>query len=88
MSDLKVKDIPVLATEEVEEYKKIIKNSQPQLYDYFNFAKSLWSVVYESIDIKVRKNKSKIKSKSGFFYYMTGDKLYIWLYATKKVYRV
>ena len=88
MSDLKVKDIPVLATEEVEEYKKIIKNSQPQLYDYFNFAKSLWSVVYESIDIKVRKNKSKIKSKSGFFYYMTDDKLYIWQYTTKKIYKV
>jgi len=88
MSDLKVKDIPVLATEEIEEYKKILKNSQPQLTDYFNFAKSLWSVVYESIDVKVRKNKSKIKSKSGFFYYMTDDKLYIWQYTTKKVYKV
>jgi len=89
LSDLKVKDIPVLATEEVEEYKKILKNSQSQLYDYFNFAKSLWSVVYESIDIKVRKNKSNIKSKSGFFYYQNDDEvLHIWMYTTKKVYRV
>lgn len=88
LSDLKVKDIPVLATEEVDEYKKILKNSQPQLYDYFNFAKSLWSVVYESIDIKVRKNKSNIKSKVGFFYYQNDEVLYIWQYTTKKVYKV
>lgn len=88
LSDLKLKDIPVLATEEVEEYKKILKNSQPQLYDYFNFAKSLWSVVYESIDIKVRKNKINIKSKVGFFYYQNDEVLYIWQYTTKKVYKV
>lgn len=89
LSDLKVKDIPVLATEEVDEYKKILKNSQPQLFDYFNFAKSLWSVVYESINIKVRKNKSNIKSKVGFFYYLNDDEvLYIWQYTTKKVYKV
>ena len=88
LSDLKVKDIPVLATEEVEEYKKILKNSQPQLYDYFNFAKSLWTVVYDSIDIKVRKNKSNIKSKSGFFYYKSDEGvLYIWQYTTKRVYK-
>ena len=34
LSDLKVKDIPVLDDEEVVEYHKILKNSQPQLYDY------------------------------------------------------
>lgn len=87
LSDLKVKDIPVLATEEVDEYKKILKNSQPQLYDYFNFAKSLWTVVYESIDLKVKKNRSNIKSKSGFFYYNHEGVLYVWQYTTKKVYK-
>ena len=88
LSDLKVKNIPVLATEEVEEYKKILKNSQPQLTDYFNFAKSLWSVVYEAISIKVRKNKLNIKSKVGFFFYQSDEVLYIWQYTTKKVYKV
>lgn len=88
LSDLKVRDIPVLATEEIDEYKKILKNSQPQLFDYFNFAKSLWTVVYDSIDIKVKRNRKNIKSKSGFFYYKNGEGvLYIWQYTTKKVYR-
>jgi hypothetical protein len=86
-SDLKVKDIPVLADEEVIEYRKILKNSQPQLYDYFNFAKSIWSIVYDSIDVVVKKNKNNLSNKSGFFYYKLPDKLYIWQYTTRKIYK-
>jgi hypothetical protein len=63
LSDLKVKDIPVLDDEEVIEYQKILKNSQPQLHDYFNFAKSIWSIVYDSIDVVVKKNKNNLQSK-------------------------
>jgi len=87
LSDLKVKDIPVLDDDEVIEYHKILKNSQPQLYDYFNFAKSIWSIVYDSIEVVVKKNKNNLQSKSGFFSYKTPEKVYIWLYTTKKVYK-
>jgi hypothetical protein len=87
LSDLKVKDIPVLDDDEVIEYQKILKNSQPQLYDYFNFAKSIWSIVFDSIDVVVKKNKNNLQSKSGFFSYKTPETLYIWQYTTKKVYK-
>jgi hypothetical protein len=87
LSDLKVKDIPVLDDEELVEYHKIIKNSQPQLYDYFNFAKSIWSIVYDSIEVVVKKNKNNLQSKSGFFSYKTDEKIYIWQYTTRKVYK-
>jgi len=87
LSDLKVKDIPVLDDEELVEYQKIIKNSQPQLYDYFNFAKSIWSIVYDSIEVVVKKNKNNLQSKSGFFSYKTDEKIYIWQYTTRKVYK-
>jgi hypothetical protein len=86
-SDLKVRDIPVLDDEEVIEYKKILKNSQPQLHDYFNFAKSIWSIVYDSIDVVVKKNKNNLQSKSGFFSYKTPEKVYVWQYTTRKVYK-
>ena len=86
-SDLKVKDIPVLADEEVIEYRKILKNSQPQLYDYFNFAKSIWSIVYDSIEVVVKKNKNNLQSKSGFFSYKTPEKVYVWQYTTRRVYK-
>lgn len=87
LSDLKVKDIPVLDDEELVEYHKILKNSQPQLYDYFNFAKSIWSIVYDSIEVVVKKNKNNLQSKSGFFSYKTEKKIYIWQYTTRKVYK-
>lgn len=87
LSDLLVRDIPVLATEEVDEYHKILKLSYNQFLEYFNFAKSLWSVVYESMDIIIRKNKKNLESKRGFFYFQTNDKLYIWGYTIKKVYK-
>ena len=87
LSDLKVKDIPILADDEVIEYHKILKNSQPQLYDYFNFAKSIWSIVYDSIEVVVKKNKNNLQSKSGFFSYKTPEKVYIWSYTTRKVYK-
>lgn len=88
LSDLKLKDIPVLTDEEVVELKNIIKNCQPQIHDYFNFAKSLWTVVFDSITIKTKKNKSNIKNKIGFFYYNDGETTYVWKYTTKKVYKV
>lgn len=86
-SDLKVKDIPVLDDEEIVEYHKILRTIQPQLYDYFNYAKSIWSIVYDSIDVIIKKNKTNLNSKSGFFYYKTETSLYIWKYTTKKVYK-
>lgn len=87
-SDLKVKDIPVLDKEEVIEYQKILRDIQPQLFDYFNYAKSIWSIVYDSIDVIIKKNKTNLQNKSGFFYYKTETSLYIWKYTTKKVYKL
>jgi hypothetical protein len=86
-SDLKVKDIPVLDDDEVIEYRKILRYIQPQLHDYFNYAKSIWSIVYDSIDVIIKKNKTNLNSKSGFFYYKTETSLYIWKYTTKKIYK-
>jgi len=87
ISDLKVKDIPVLSEDEIVEYHEILKNSQPQLHDYFGFAKSIWSVVYDAVDVVLKKNKNNIKSKSGFFYYRSEGGLYIWNYKITKVYK-
>jgi hypothetical protein len=73
--------------EEIIEYHKILRTIQPQLHDYFNYAKSIWSIVYDSIDVIIKKNKTNLDSKSGFFYYKTETSLYIWRYTTKKVYK-
>lgn len=85
LSDLKVKDIPKMNEEEFDEYQKILKYSQPKLFDYFNVAKSIWSIVYDSITVSVKKNKKNINNKSGFFYYKINNELMIWMYTIRKV---
>jgi hypothetical protein len=55
--------------------------------EYFNIAKSVWSLVYDSVEVKVRKNKKNILIKKGFFYYsdsLTKNK-YVWEFEVKKV---
>lgn len=86
--DLKMRDIPVLTQEEEIAYQKVLVDSQVLIKDYFNFAKSLWTLVFDSIDIKVRYNKKNIQSKSGFFYYKRDGEVYVWKYNTRKVYKV
>jgi hypothetical protein len=85
IKDLKVKDIPNLNDEEFAEYQKIIKVSQPMLFDYFNIAKSLWSLAYDSVTANVKRNKKNLSSKTGFYYTKYKDNLYVWKYSMKKM---
>jgi hypothetical protein len=85
LTDLKVKDVPEMTDKEYEEYQKILKYSQPKLFDYFNITKSLWMVVYENINVNVKKNKNNLSSKGGFFYYESSGQVRIWRYTTRKV---
>lgn len=85
ISDLKLKDIPQLSDDDFNEYRKILKYSQPKLLDYFNITKAFWSVVYDSISINIKKNKTNLKSKTGFFFYQSSEKLYVWKYTTRTV---
>jgi hypothetical protein len=86
--DLKVKDIPSMTDKEFEEYQKILKYSQPKIFDYFNIAKSLWMVINEKINITIRKNKNNLQSKEGFFYFVKSNEIYMWKYTIKKAYKV
>ena len=85
IKDLKVKDIPDLTDEEFAEYQKIIRVSQPMLYDYFNIAKSIWSLAYDSITVNIKRNKKNISNKSGFYYTEYKDNLYVWSYSMKNM---
>ena len=66
------------------EYQKILKYSHPKLKDYFGITKSIWSMAYDSIDVRIKKNKIYLESKIGFFYYKTKEELYVWRYSAKK----
>lgn len=88
MNDLKVKDIPKLNDDEFDEYQRILRYSQPKLFDYFNIVKSLWMVINEKIYVNPKKNKRNMGSSSGFFYYEKDGKIYIWKYTRRKVNKI
>lgn len=85
VKDLKVKNLPELSTEEFTEFMSILKYSAPRMMEYFNIAKSVWSVVFESLDMKIRRSKKYITHNKGFFYYVDPEKTYhVWEYSIKK----
>ena len=85
VEDLISHDLPEMSETDIEEFKRVIKNTQPKLLDYFNIVKALWTLVFDSLSIYLKRNRSNIKSKSGFFYYKHEDTIRIWRYDTKRV---
>ena len=83
LNDLETKEIPQLNENEFTEYQKILQYSQPKLLDYFQIAKALWTMAYDSIEVYVKRNKVNISAKSGFFYFERNDNVYIYRYLTK-----
>jgi len=83
--DLKIKDIPAMSNEEIKEFKDILMYSAPRIMEYFNIAKSVWTIVFDSLDMKIKKNKKNLLHPKGYFYYINNDKkYYVWEYMVKK----
>lgn len=86
VTDLKVKDVPQLTKEQNEELFKILIDSEPKIQYYFEIAKSVWMILYDNVGIHLKKNKSTLRKRAGYFYYTNNDnKTYIWEFKTKKV---
>jgi hypothetical protein len=85
VKDLKVKEIPEMSEEEEQEFRKILLYSAPRMMEYFNVAKSVWTIVFDSLDMKVKRNKKNILNPKGFFYFVDHEKVYhVWEYTIKK----
>ena len=85
VKDLKVKDAPTMSDEENEEFRKILSYSAPRIMEYFNVAKSVWTIVFDSLDMVIKRNKKNVLHQKGFFYYIDNEKkYYVWEYIMKK----
>jgi hypothetical protein len=85
VKDLKVREIPEMSDEESQEFRKILKYSAPRMMEYFNIAKSVWTIVFDSLDMKIRRNKKNVLHPKGYFYFVDPDKkYYVWEYTIKK----
>ena len=63
VKDLKIKEIPTLESDEMGEFTKILSYSAPRMLEYFNIAKSVWEIVFDSIVMKLKKNKTSLICK-------------------------
>ena len=85
IKDLKVKEIPKLTEEEQKEFISILSYSAPRIMEYFNIAKSVWTIVFDSLDMKIRRNKKNVVNPKGYFYFIDNSKKhYVWEYTIKK----
>lgn len=86
VKDLKLKELPKMSDDEYLEFVKILGYSLPRLTEYFNVAKSVWELVFDSVHLVVKKNKKNIPLiKDGFFYFKDkkNKKIYLWEYNEK-----
>ena len=85
VKDLKVRDVPEMSEEEYQEFIQILSYSAPRMFEYFGIAKSVWELVFDSVNLKVRKNTKNILSPKGYFYHTDEKtkKWYIWEYEKK-----
>jgi hypothetical protein len=82
--DLKTKDLPPLKVSELNELKIILEYSLSKLQDYFDIIKSIWTVVYDSIEIVSIYNEDNLTSKKGYFYTKYNKIINIWEYNIRK----
>ena len=83
VKDLKIKDVPEMSNEEYQEFVQILTYTAPRMLQYFGVAKAVWESVFDSINLKVKKNIKNILSPKGYFYYINEDIINIWEYEKK-----
>lgn len=81
--DLKTKDLPNLTVKERFELEKTLEYSLDKLEDYFDIIKSMWTIVYDAIEVVSIYNEDNIESKKGYFFIKSKDGLRIWEYNIK-----
>lgn len=86
VKELLPKRVTGLTEEEFAEIEKTIMFSGNKLLDTFNIGKSIWSIVYESTTINLKKNKRYFNQGRGFIFFPIKElkKVLIWEYTIKK----
>ena len=85
VKDLDFKPIKGQSKEELVEIKKLAEFAHVKLTDMFMVAKSLWSLVYDDVQISIVKNRDFLKAGWGYFYLNYKDELYVYEYNINKI---
>lgn len=82
--DLKTKELPILSVSEQVQLQEILKYSLAKLQDYFDIIKSVWTIVYDAIEVISIINENNLESKKGYFYTKSNNLIDIWEYNIRK----
>lgn len=86
--DIDYVNLSGFTNEHLKDIVKISKNSQEMLRDFFLIAKSIWSIVFESILVKpLDKNiiLSEKNHKKGYLFFTYNHENYLYRYDIKKI---
>jgi hypothetical protein len=84
------KKIKGFENEDLKNIVKIAKNSHEKLKDYFLIAKSIWSIVFESVLIRPFQNnidKNLFKNNEGYLIFRYKEETFLYKFEIKKINR-
>jgi len=88
LDDLTYEKIKVKEADTFKEIIDITNYSKDKLTDLFLIGKSIWSLIYDSVTIKIVHNSpsdTKLKPGKGFFYLIYEEELYIYQYGFRQI---
>ena len=85
LSDLVFNTIPKMSKEEYSEVFDICSFSNDKFKDYFNFAKSLWEIVNDSVLVKLKTGREYLQNQQGLFFIDIKNEKFLYEYCIKKI---
>jgi hypothetical protein len=88
ISDLKYKPVPIIDEKDYDEFTEIVKYSGQKVLDYFNMMRAVWTIIYDSISLKIVKNEKNIHELTGYFYSDFKTERKVWKYQIERKERI
>jgi len=85
ITDLIYNTIRFKDSEEAEEILNIAEFARDKFKDLFMVAKSLWSIINDSVSLDITDNVEMMKSGWGYFYFMYNSNFYVYEYRINRL---
>lgn len=87
LTDLDFVDIPKMSLEEYSEYRTITSYGEEKFKDYFMMAKTIWSIIYESIWVSLLENDNNLSRGVGYVFFDYEKLNYLYRYELRPLNR-
>ena len=87
LTDLDFVEIPKMSLEEYSEYRTIVSYGEEKFKDYFMMAKTIWTIIYESIWVSLLENDENLNRGVGYVFFDYEGLNYLYRYELKPLNR-